>query len=475
VVGGDCDDTRDWVYPGATEVCDGLDDDCDGIVDEDCPYGSLSFTKAPQALQFYARDLATNKCTITIEGQPLGVATQVLLSVSTEGAPIAEASGEGSPFSVSVEVPGGLHVYAVTVAWDSGTGWWKPVTTFTNVLCGDVFLIDGQSNAVAADYHGEKLGDIDKSNFVRSFGSAVNDAGVVNDKEFGLAVADTAYTHGAIGQWGLVLAKAVMEAQQMPVLLINGAVGGTTVAQHQRNDGQHDDVQTIYGRLLWRVKSAGVDQSVRAIFWHQGESDDGMAYNDYLALWTAMYQDWLEDYPGVEAIYPFQVRAGCGNPTWNRNVHRDLPGLLPKVIGHMSTTGVTGHDGCHFFHSVYVEWGQRLARLVNRDLYGMVVPGNIEAPDPTGAAWLGPNQLKIEFGTTGGGLILQPGAEAWFSLSDGVAVASVAVVGTAVVLTAVSPSQATWVSFVDPPGDIPWLVNDLGIGSFAWYALPIAQ
>ncbi|UCF66841.1 MAG: FG-GAP repeat protein, partial [Acidobacteriota bacterium] len=31
----DCDDSRDDIYPGALEVCNGVDDDCDGEVDED--------------------------------------------------------------------------------------------------------------------------------------------------------------------------------------------------------------------------------------------------------------------------------------------------------------------------------------------------------------------------------------------------------------------------------------------------------
>jgi len=32
--GGDCDDTRPLVHPGATETCNGMDDNCDGSIDE---------------------------------------------------------------------------------------------------------------------------------------------------------------------------------------------------------------------------------------------------------------------------------------------------------------------------------------------------------------------------------------------------------------------------------------------------------
>ncbi|MEO0605106.1 MAG: putative metal-binding motif-containing protein, partial [Myxococcota bacterium] len=34
--GGDCDDDAAAVFPGAVEVCNGLDDDCDGLVDPGC-------------------------------------------------------------------------------------------------------------------------------------------------------------------------------------------------------------------------------------------------------------------------------------------------------------------------------------------------------------------------------------------------------------------------------------------------------
>ena len=38
--GGDCQDLDRWVHPGAAEVCNGVDDDCDNLIDEGFNIGS---------------------------------------------------------------------------------------------------------------------------------------------------------------------------------------------------------------------------------------------------------------------------------------------------------------------------------------------------------------------------------------------------------------------------------------------------
>ena len=112
-----------------------------------------------------------------------------------------------------------------------------------------------------------------------------------------------------LGWWGMELAKRLVESQKVPIFIVNGARGGTRIDQHQRNDENPTDLDTIYGRMLWRVKEARLTHGIRAIIWHQGENDQGAAGPDggygwetYQRYFVEMSADWKRDFPNVSRL-----------------------------------------------------------------------------------------------------------------------------------------------------------------------------
>ena len=113
--------------------------------------------------------------------------------------------------------------------------------TAASLVCGDAYLIDGQSNAVSTDWAGEASEY--SSPWIRSFGSMEGDI----SKGWGNAVR-RAGGQWQIGYWGMDLARHLVQSRKIPICIINGAVGGTRIDQHQRNPANPTDATTIYAR-----------------------------------------------------------------------------------------------------------------------------------------------------------------------------------------------------------------------------------
>ena len=90
------------------------------------------------------------------------------------------------------------------------------------------------------------------------------------------------------------------------------------IDQHQRNDADPADRTTIYGRTLWRARRARIEHGIRAIVWHQGESDANQAdrsrtlagplYEDFLArLITASRREIGREVPWFVARASYHV------------------------------------------------------------------------------------------------------------------------------------------------------------------------
>ncbi len=81
-VAGDCDDANAAVNPAAVEVCDGVDNDCDGTIDEGCPTDSVSDSAVDSGTDSGAntgdsgpRDSADDASQPTVKSGCLGCAT----------------------------------------------------------------------------------------------------------------------------------------------------------------------------------------------------------------------------------------------------------------------------------------------------------------------------------------------------------------------------------------------------------------
>ena len=198
--------------------------------------------------------------------------------------------------------------------------------------------------------------------------------------------------HGArlqIGYWGIELAKLLVESEKIPICIINGAVGGTRIDQHQRNPADPEDASTIYGRLLWRVRQARLTHGIRGVLWHQGESDQGAdgptgryGWETYGQYFLDLAAAWKEDYPNIQHYYLFQIwpRACAMGVGGSDNMLREVQRTLPSCFSHMSvmsTLGIKPPGGCHFPPAGYAEMARQICPLLQRDNYGKVFPQSI--------------------------------------------------------------------------------------------------
>jgi len=228
---------------------------------------------------------------------------------------------------------------------------------------------------------------------------------------WGNAEARSAGGKSEIGFWGMELARRLVESEKIPICLINGAVGGTRIDQHQRNNANPTDVGTIYGRQLWRTQQAKLTRGIRAVLWHQGENDQGAdgptggyGYETYRQFFVDLAASWKEDYPNIQHYYAFQIwPKSCsmginGSDNHLREVQRTLPKLFSN-LSVMSTLGIKPPGGCHFPAKGYAEFARLLHPMMQQHLYHRHLDGSFDPPNLKGASFTSSqrDELILEF------------------------------------------------------------------------------
>ncbi|MEI8374257.1 MAG: DUF2341 domain-containing protein [Planctomycetota bacterium] len=355
--------------------------------------------------QFYARD-DKNEGTLYYCGNIEGNLEAVFLKLYANDRLIKTetqkpAHGE---YAFSVKLKAGLIRYKVEFGTKNGNQE-KVRRTVRNLVCGDAYIIDGQSNAVGYNYENTvKRQDLTHTNspWIRSFGGNGEAGGDPTTGGWGNAVVERLTPTSPdrihfISVWGMALAKKLVADEKIPICILNGAVGGTRIDQHMPDPADHygttNDAHRIYRNLLRRVTAAKLTHGIRGVLWHQGEADQGLDGPDncygcetYQQYWVDLTASWKQDYPNIRHYYVFQIwpNACSQGGTRNSDMLRDVQRRLSRLYSNLSvmpTLDIPSGAYCHFKTDDYEKMGLSMAPLLERDNYGKILDKPIAAPD----------------------------------------------------------------------------------------------
>lgn len=455
------------------------------------PPPDYTLTAAPTNSQLYPRDRQTGCAVVAYRGAVSSPAYDaLLLEVTRNGTAYTNVtqplvfSGGVATFNISAAILAELVNYGFTLYLCAGASQYQ-ISAAANVVAGDAYLINGQSNAEAILYSGSASANAHV--FLRSFGAPANSAaGTTADLAWHQAVGDTRYASGMVGQWGLKFGRRLLDYYQIPIAIINAAEPGQPITYFQRNDAIPADPGTNYGRLLYRVQCAGLTNGIRAILWYQGESDYKTSAAQHESGFLDIYGHWLADYPGVERIYVHQVRQVAVLDWWTDGLDlRNRQRLFQRNYSNISVMSTTGIDayGLSLWHYAYTGGyetiGNRAFNLVARDLYGRQF-SNIEAPDVLYACFnnAAHDEIALVMANTSDTMRWGAGSQADFAI-NGItnAPAGGAASNNAVILKLSAPaSYGTMVSYAGHATNVaPWVANVSGVGLLAFYNVPVTS
>ncbi len=442
--------------------------------------GQIHFERIPKDFAIVPRNVSSNTGTFRISGTVNNssystVEIRCYLKGNLKGKSMANLNFNGSTayFDLQLNQSAGLLNYDFQIYLNSSL-----IKEVKSVAFGDIILITGQSNAVANAYNGLANTKY-RDSFIRSFGTASTAAGVVAaDTNWYVANGDGYYAQGTVGQWALIMAKHMVDSMKVPVGIINNAVGGTPISYHKKNTSNPLDLNTSYGRHLYRSTKAEVKNKARFMFYYQGESD-GAAAKLHDSLFKIMHRDWRLDYPALEKIYVVQVRGGCGSPSLAlREAQRQFEFVLP-ITRTLTVNGFNGHDGCHFaLKNGYEALGFEASNCLLADFYAKKNKSDVYPLNPLYAYFSKPDysQITLELAQTIQNLKADPNFYQLFQLegNPGVTINGGSIVNNKIVLNLSGKvCKIGGLTYDGRAGTQPWVTNSSGIGMLSFYKLPI--
>ena len=324
-----------------------------------------------------------------------------------------------------------------------------PVAAAINVVAGDVYVVNGQSNAVA----GFALATPDRDDFLRGY--------LPNGDWSPLQLSNP-------GEWMGRAAYVLSRRHDVPIAVFNFAVGAQRLSFFMptgTGQGNFDEAAAT-------LEAAGVLGNVAGVCWFQGEADGWEAsIRSYREELTELLNHYRQEY-GNQQCYAFQTRSfSCGHPKpFVMEAQRRLDSELDWLTV-LSTTNAV-HDSCHYpYQGGYAVLGDRLADVITNEQYGRS-DRSVYSPDIDSARIVSSNAIRLFFNGAGGGLAVTGNPWSEF-VAEGVVVpaSNGTISGNTVTLQfSEDISGATGVSYISHDGPEPdFLHGQSGVGAFTFY------
>lgn len=265
------------------------------------------------------------------------------------------------------------------------------------ICCGDVYLVLGQSNAFA-QIPLDSSASLPENPFVRTFGRPYSTSKevFVADTLWGIAKHCTPESNLQfyIGQLGFHFADSLVKAHGIPICVLNGSEGSTSIVQHQKSESSQVDYSRIYDRLMYRCQKSNLKDAVKGIIWYQGENDADSSKGFYTNQFTKLYKQWEYDFEQLSLVLVFQIKHGCNKESTSiiREEQRLLKNISPNQIKILSTMNIK-HDGCHFNKDGYKTLSNQIVSKLSHSIYNTQYNQLYDAPTINQAVYI--NQMKI--------------------------------------------------------------------------------
>ena len=423
---------------------------------------TFELTKFPKNNQLIPRNPINNIGTYTIEGNVMRTANIRTLQAKVWRDTIFERSYvlnvpidvDKFSFKIPVAIKAELKNYKIELTALKND---QEITLAKaeNVVSGDVFIINGQSNCIG------RTESIDYNKFMRSY-----------TDQFGWN--DIDYTSPS--KWGPRMAKKIIENEKIPVAIFCEAFGGMRQTWFMRRP---DSPYTAgnYGILYNRLRKAEVEKNVRALLWWQGESDGWETPLDsFKNQFKRLHNQWLEDYNTPIFYFQIRFRACTHREPDIFEAQRQLSTEIANVEI-LTSNPALSYDGCHFsYKNGYDFIGEHAYNLLAAKLYNHSFI-NARPPNIVEAFFSASNEITLKMKNVTGNLRTIGNPWADFRLEGCRAQITGGTASDYRIKLNFSGDTAglTGVSYLSRIDSFSqnWVVNPAGVGILLFYNVPV--